>query len=721
MGADPERHHLGADDCQQCAGEQRVNVPLATENRQPCEHDQLDRRADSGHHGSREYEQVVRRVDEQKPEMPPAIAETGELRLASSGVILDRELANHELLLGRADHHLGGELHPGRPEIQHRKHVPAQRPHSAMGVVNTGAKQEIEKARQQRVADIAVMPGHRAPVDVLHPVTDHHVGAGLELGQEPRYFRKVVGQVRVGHHDGAAAGGPQAGQIRRAIPAARLVDDACTRGCGKASAAILRAVVDDDDLADDLALVQGTHGSQDALGDRLGLIEARDQDGKAQRGARVESRCAARSRLLDCAHQQRRREAGVMAVITRARRKGRAARAAILAQNMETSAASMRICLVYDCLFPHTVGGAERWYRNLAERLAGEGHEVVYLTLRQWDRTVDPGVDGVTVVVAGPRMGLYAEAGRRRILPPLVFGAGVLWHLVRHGRRYDTVHTASFPYFSLLAAAIARPLGGYRLLVDWHEVWTPAYWREYLGRWGGRIGWAVQRTCVRLPHKAFCFSRLHARRLKDEGYRGAVTVLEGEYAGSLEPRPVIVPDPVAVFAGRFIPEKRPEALPPALARARAVVPELRGELFGDGPERARVAQAVAACGLNGWVSLRGFVSAEEVDRGLAHALCMVLPSKREGYGLVVVEAAAHGTPSVVVAEPDNAAVELIEEGINGFVAPSAAPDDLAAAIVRVHEGGEALRLSTANWFAANGRRLSLGHSLEVVARAYGEG
>ena len=29
----------------------------------------------------------------------------------------------------------------------------------------------------------------------------------------------------------------------------------------------------------------------------------------------------------------------------------------------------MRIAIVYDCLFPNTVGGAERWYRNLAERL----------------------------------------------------------------------------------------------------------------------------------------------------------------------------------------------------------------------------------------------------------------------------------------------------------------------------------------------------------------
>ena len=72
-------------------------------------------------------------------------------------------------------------------------------------------------------------------------------------------------------------------------------------------------------------------------------------------------------------------------------------------------------------------------------------------------------------------------------------------------------------------------------------------------------------------------------------------------------------------------------------------------------------------------------------------MCLLLPSRREGYGLVVIEAASHGTPSVVVAGPDNAAVELIAEGVNGFVAASDAPEDLAAAIWAVHEGGDALR------------------------------
>jgi glycosyltransferase involved in cell wall biosynthesis len=173
----------------------------------------------------------------------------------------------------------------------------------------------------------------------------------------------------------------------------------------------------------------------------------------------------------------------------------------------------VRICLVYDCLYPYTVGGAERWYRNLAERLAANGHDVTFLTRRQWTRDCPVDIPGVRVIAVSPRMALYA-GGRRRVLPPLLFGLGVLRHLLRHGRRYDIVHTASFPYSSLLAAGALQRRGGYRLFVDWHEVWTRAYWREYLGRIGGWIGWRIQRACVQLPQSAFCFSQLHERRVR---------------------------------------------------------------------------------------------------------------------------------------------------------------------------------------------------------------
>jgi glycosyltransferase involved in cell wall biosynthesis len=378
----------------------------------------------------------------------------------------------------------------------------------------------------------------------------------------------------------------------------------------------------------------------------------------------------------------------------------------------------VRVCIVYDCLYPYTIGGAERWYRNVAERLAEAGHDVTFLTLRQWEHGTEPDIPGVRVVAAGRRMALYTRSGRRRLLPPVVFGIGVLGHLLRKGRRYDVVHTASFPYFSLLAAAAARRRGRFRLIVDWHEVWTRGYWREYAGPLAGRIGWSVQRACLRVPQRAFCFSTLHEDRLRELGFRGELTRLEGQYTGSAEQADPQPARPVVVFAGRHIREKRVAEVVPAIARARDEVPDLRGEIYGDGPERERVLKAIAELDLDGSVVAPGFVDREVLENALESALCLVLPSRREGYGLVVIEAAARGVPTVVVEGPDNAATALVEEGVNGTIASSAAPDVLAAAIARVHRAGPELRGSTLDWFRRNRERLSLERSLEIVLDEY---
>jgi len=380
----------------------------------------------------------------------------------------------------------------------------------------------------------------------------------------------------------------------------------------------------------------------------------------------------------------------------------------------------MRVCLTYDCLFPYTVGGAERWYRNLAERLAADGHEVTYLTLRQWDRGKQIEIDErVRVVTAGPRMALYTQTGRRRILPPLVFGLGVFLHLLRSGRRYDVVHTCSFPYFSLLAAGLLRKWRGYELVVDWFEVWSRSYWLDYLGGPAGRVGALVQRLCALIPQRAFCFSELHAARLREEGLRGPLTVLRGLYsdAGAQPPMPRQA-DPLVLFAGRLIPEKQSTLGVAALALAAPRIEGLRGLFFGEGPERSALEAAIAEHGLEDVVRAPGFAEAEVLNAEMRRALCMLLPSRREGYGMVVVEAAARATPSVVVAGEDNAATELIEEGVNGTIAERADPQSVADAIVRVHEAGIALRESTARWFTQNADRLSLESSLRLVLESY---
>lgn len=373
----------------------------------------------------------------------------------------------------------------------------------------------------------------------------------------------------------------------------------------------------------------------------------------------------------------------------------------------------MRVCVLYDCLFPWTIGGAERWYRQIAEAHAARGDEVTYLTLRQWDHGDAPDIPGVQVVAVGPRQALYCN-GRRRILPPLRYGIGVFWHLLRHGRRYDVVHGASFPFFSVLAAAFARRFHGFRIVVDWHEVWTRKYWHRYLG-WKGRFGWQAQRLCAAVPQLPFAFSRLHAARAEALGV-GPVTVLEGEYAGeACAPQPADQP-PFVLYAGRMIPEKRVGLLVRALSLLMREDPALRAVVLGRGPELATIRAMVAELGLSDRIALPGFVEMEEVDNLQSRCAVIVQPSEREGYGMVVVEASAHGVPVVVVAGEDNAAVELVEEGVNGFVAPRADAEALAGAIGAALAGGEGLRERVGQWYGANAGRLSFAHSFERIVR-----
>jgi glycosyltransferase involved in cell wall biosynthesis len=156
----------------------------------------------------------------------------------------------------------------------------------------------------------------------------------------------------------------------------------------------------------------------------------------------------------------------------------------------------------------------------------------------------------------------------------------------------------------------------------------------------------------------------------------------------------------------------------AVAKARETLPELRAVIYGDGPERLKVLEAIAEHGLEGIIQAPGFVEAEVVARSVGRSLCLLLPSRREGYGLVVLEALSRGTPVVLVRSDDNAAVELIAEGESGFVAPNETAEDLAAAIVRIHGAGDEFRASTLAQFRRDAQRRSLLLSFDVLAAAY---
>ena len=364
--------------------------------------------------------------------------------------------------------------------------------------------------------------------------------------------------------------------------------------------------------------------------------------------------------------------------------------------------AGKKICIVYDCFFPLTLGGAERWYRELTDELVGHGAQVTYLTRRQWSNEA-PVVTGAQIVAVCASSELYDAEGTRRVRPSLAFGFGTFRWLLRHRHEFDAVHIASFPFFSLLGAWSALAGSRTPLFVDFLEVWSFSYWRSYAGNLVGSLGATIQRLCILITQSAQVFVEENAQRLRSAGFHGNIVVLAGlvpeEQVGRVvsSHAPAL---PVVLFVGRLVKEKGVRDLAQILAEVRALNSTVTMVVVGNGPERQLVEADFSRRGLSEFVRFTGRVSDAELYQLYSEATCTVVPSYREGYGIVVAESAAAGTPVVVSHQPENLAVGLIDSGVNGFISQPSATD-VALTIDRVIVAGDDLRRSTAEWYEAS--------------------
>lgn len=377
------------------------------------------------------------------------------------------------------------------------------------------------------------------------------------------------------------------------------------------------------------------------------------------------------------------------------------------------------VALIFDCHIAHTTGGGERQYDAFARDLANRGEEVEYLTARQWTDTAPDA--GYLVEAITPPLRLYDQSGVRRSSAAARFALGIFAALTRRRRRYRAVIVSGLPVLNVFAARAALLGSSTKLIVDYLEVWGRSQWVAYAGGITGTVAWILQRLAIALTPIATCHSQLSAERLRAEGFRGTLLVSPGLIdAGRESPAPRAPSDasvpPYVLYAGRHIADKQVEVLPAAVAQAREQVPDLQLVILGRGATTPQIHEEVRRVGGASWARMPGFVPDAELAEVMAHAVCLVNPSRREGYGLVVVEAAAHGTPVVLVNDPGNAATELVEPGVNGFVAASTSPKVLAEAIVACVDGGMPLRNTTRAWYEDAVKTRTIARTMDVVLR-----
>jgi glycosyltransferase involved in cell wall biosynthesis len=130
-----------------------------------------------------------------------------------------------------------------------------------------------------------------------------------------------------------------------------------------------------------------------------------------------------------------------------------------------------------------------------------------------------------------------------------------------------------------------------------------------------------------------------------------------------------------IFIGRLLPHKHVDVL----LRALALAPGVSGLIVGSGPEKDRLIALAGELGISDRVHFESPATHESVLDRLRVARLLVLPSTREGFGVAVLEANACGVPALVVQHPDNAALELVRDGVTGIIC-DLVPDQMAAQI-----------------------------------------
>lgn len=323
-----------------------------------------------------------------------------------------------------------------------------------------------------------------------------------------------------------------------------------------------------------------------------------------------------------------------------------------------------KIALVYDPIFPFIKGGAEKRFFEIGKRLSQEGHNVHLYGMKSWDGADVIEREGMTLHGICRNYPLYTKSGRRSIYQAVMFGMASfrLWR-----EPFDVIDCCGFPYFSLFPLRIITWIRRKKLYSTWHEVWGMDYWKQYLGSLG-IFGYFVERLAVLLPNKIISVSsgtsEAIARKLGRKN--NIVTIPNGldvERIKNIKPASV---SSDVIFVGRLLPYKNVDVLVRAMKFLSKDHPDLSLAVIGEGPERKNLEKLVEELHIQENVRFVGRVEKDDDVYAHMHASkVLVLPSTREGFGIVVLEANACGLPVVTIDHKNNAAKELIVNNENG--------------------------------------------------------
>ncbi len=307
----------------------------------------------------------------------------------------------------------------------------------------------------------------------------------------------------------------------------------------------------------------------------------------------------------------------------------------------------MRIILLTELFWPYQLGGGERQFFELAKFLAKK-HEVHVYSVKLNGVPEQEVLEGVHI----HRVGLLKHPLNKRTRAPTLFYFLAL--LFTRFPDYDLIHCNA--YFPCLAGFIRGKLACKPVTVVIHDVyrgtWGPALGHNFLAP----LGDLVEALVCRLPYsKILTVSSpikyqlektfgIPKEKIEICGSGIDVNSIDSVRARKVRNR--------IIYVGRLVPHKHVEDLLLAVQRLSKKFAKLECLIVGDGVLKKKLKIMTKELGIEKIVRFTGLVTEyRRVITMMKSSEILVLPSTREGFGLVVLEAMRCRTVPVVYKLP----------------------------------------------------------------------
>ncbi|MEP6919408.1 MAG: glycosyltransferase family 4 protein, partial [Acidobacteriota bacterium] len=203
------------------------------------------------------------------------------------------------------------------------------------------------------------------------------------------------------------------------------------------------------------------------------------------------------------------------------------------------------------------------------------------------------------------------------------------------------------------------------------EAWTPLTW--------------LQRAALTRSHRLIAVSAFSRDRFRAENPQFAgrqVDVCHHGIGPATVPDSPSDPTPVALIVGRMTAAERykgHDALIEIWPEVLETVPAAVLRIVGDGDDRRRLEQKADAMGLSAHVAFAGGIDDRALQHEYQRATVFAMPSPREGFGLVFLEAMRAARSCIGCR---GAASEIIDDGETGWIVEPGDRDRLTDRVIR---------------------------------------